>query len=76
MFSFDLKTDENSTLRLFRNRDKIDLIQLGEGSLAAKNGEAVLEKGYAEAHDLHPGDTVCAGRGLFQYRLFRQGSGN
>ncbi len=61
MFSFDLKADENATLRLFRNRDRIDLIQLDTGSPAAKSGEAVIEKGYAEAHDLHTGDTVRAG---------------
>lgn len=61
MFSFDLKTDENATLRLFRNRDKINLIQLDEGAIAEQNGEAVLEKGYAKAHDLHIGDTVTAG---------------
>lgn len=61
IFSFDLKTDENAALRLFRNRDKIDLIQLDTGSPAAKSGEAVIEKGYAEAHDLHTGDTVRAG---------------
>lgn len=61
VFSMDLKTDENATLRLFRNRDKIDLIQLDEGSAAKQNGEAVIEKGYAEAHNLHPGDTVKAG---------------
>ncbi|MBP0974437.1 MAG: ABC transporter permease, partial [Oscillospiraceae bacterium] len=28
MFSLDLKTDEHATLRLFANRNKIDLIQL------------------------------------------------
>ena len=61
MFSFDLKADDRSTLRLFRNRDKIDLIQLDDGKIAEQNGEAVLEKGYAEAHDLHIGDTVKAG---------------
>ena len=61
MFSFDLKTDENATLRLFRTRRHIDLIQLDEGSAAEKNGEAVIEKGYADAHDLQIGDTVTAG---------------
>ena len=61
MFSLDLKTDENTTLRLFRNRNSIDLIQLDAGTLAAKSGEAVIEKGYAEAHDLHIGDAVTAG---------------
>ncbi|MBQ5338291.1 MAG: FtsX-like permease family protein [Oscillospiraceae bacterium] len=61
MFSLDLKTDEHATLRLFANRNKIDLIQLDEGTLAAKNGEAVVEKGYADAHRIHIGDMLTAG---------------
>ncbi len=61
MFSLDLKTKENETLRMFRNREIIDLIQLDEGELAAKNGEAVIEKGYASAHNIHIGDTAIAG---------------
>ena len=66
MFSFDLKADHHATLRMFRNRDKIDLIQLDEGEIAAQNGEAVIEKGYAEAHDLHIGDSVKAGGADFR----------
>ena len=61
MFSLDLKTEDGATLRMFRNREMIDLIQLDEGELAAKNGEAVIEKGYASAHNIHIGDTVIAG---------------
>lgn len=61
MFSLDLKTDDSATLRMFRNREYIDLIQLDKGELAAKKGEAVIEKGYASAHDIHVGDTVSAG---------------
>ena len=61
MFSFDLKTEDNAVLRMFRTRDDIDLIQLDEGRLAAEKGEAVIEKGYASAHELHVGDTVNAG---------------
>lgn len=61
MFSFDLKTEDNGTLRLSRTRESIDLIQLDEGRLASEKGEAVIEKGYASAHELHVGDTVKAG---------------
>lgn len=61
VFSLDLKTDADSTLRLFQNRSHIDLIQLDTGTLAEKTGEAVIEKGYADAHDIHIGDTVTAG---------------
>ena len=61
MFFLDLKTDDNATLRMFRNRENINLIQLDEGRLAEKNGEAVIEKGYASAHELHVGDNIKAG---------------
>ena len=61
MFSFDLKTEDNAVLRMFRTRENIDLIQLDEGRLAAEKGEAVIEKGYASAHELHVDDTVKAG---------------
>lgn len=61
MFFLDLKTDGDATLRLFQNRNEIDLIQLDEGSPAAENGEAVIEKGYADAHEIRIGDTVTAG---------------
>ena len=61
MFSLNLKTDNNATLRMFRNRENIDLIQLDDGRLAEKNGEAVIEKGYASAHELHIGDIIKAG---------------
>lgn len=61
MFSLDLKTDDSATLRMFRNRENIDLVQLDNGELADKKGEAVIEKGYASAHDIHVGDTVRAG---------------
>lgn len=61
MFSLDLKTEDNAVLRMFRTRENIDLIQLDEGRLASEKGEAVIEKGYASAHELHVGDTVKAG---------------
>ena len=61
MFSLDLKTEDNAVLRMFRTRENIELIQLDEGRLASEKGEAVIEKGYASAHELHVGDTVKAG---------------
>ena len=59
MFSLDLKSGD-ATLRLFKNREHIDLVQLDEGKLPAKSGEAAIEKGYADVHSLHVGDTVTA----------------
>ena len=61
MFSLDLKAEDDATLRLFKIREQMDLIQLDAGNLPAEDGEAVIEKGYAEAHTLNIGDTVTAG---------------
>ena len=61
IFSIDLKAEDGSTLRMFKNRKKVDLIQLDEGRQAEKFGEAVIEKGYASAHDIHTGDFITAG---------------
>ena len=61
MFYTDLKADSGAKLRLMKNREQIDLIQLDEGRLAEKTGEAVLEKRYSEVNGIVCGDTVKAG---------------
>ena len=57
-FSIDISLDDNSVLRLMKNRDNINLIALDHGRLAEKNGEIVLEKRYSEEHNFSVGDTV------------------
>lgn len=52
MFSFDAELADESVLRVFANRASINLISVDEGRLAENVGEAVLEKRYAEEHDL------------------------
>ena len=44
MFYIDISLNSSQTLRLFKNRKDIDLIQLKEGRLAKADGEAVLLK--------------------------------
>lgn len=58
LFSMDIELEDNSVLRLMKNREKVDLIDLDEGRLSDKNGEIVLEKRYCEEHDLQVGDTI------------------
>lgn len=60
MFYSDIQAEDGSTLRMMKNRSNIDLIQLDEGRLAESQQEAVIEKRYAEEHQLHIGDTVKA----------------
>ncbi|MCM1506041.1 MAG: FtsX-like permease family protein [Ruminococcus flavefaciens] len=58
IFSMDVELDDGSVLRLMKNRENVDLVDLDNGRLAEKNGEIVLEKRYCEEHNLKVGDTV------------------
>lgn len=58
MFSVDLTQEDESTLRVFSNREEINLIHVDEGSLAEAEDEVVLEKRYAAEHSLAVGDTI------------------
>ncbi len=57
MFSTDVNVD-NSTLRLMKIREDINLIHLDSGELPSKMGEAVIEKRYAEEHNISIGDSI------------------
>ncbi|MBR1817120.1 MAG: FtsX-like permease family protein [Lachnospiraceae bacterium] len=61
MFYTDLSLNDTQTLRLFKNRENIDLIQLKEGRLAEDYGEAVLERRFAEVNDISLGDVLDIG---------------
>ncbi|MDE7132110.1 MAG: FtsX-like permease family protein, partial [Lachnospiraceae bacterium] len=58
MFSMDLEAKDGSVVRLMKNREKINLIDLDEGHLAKDSGEVVLEKRYCEEHGLKTGDSI------------------
>ena len=58
MFSFDLEMPDNSVLRIFRVREKIDLIDLDYGRIPENSGEILLEKRYCEEHEIVVGDIV------------------
>ena len=61
MFYIDLSLNDSQTLRLFKNRESIDLIQLKEGRIAQNEGEAVLERRFAEVNDISLGDSLDIG---------------
>lgn len=58
MFYMDLEADDDSVLRLMKNRESINLIVLDSGRLAETNGEIVLEKRYCEEHGFALGDNI------------------
>ncbi|MBQ3516590.1 MAG: ABC transporter permease [Lachnospiraceae bacterium] len=63
MFSVDLSQEDDSVIRVFANREEMNLIYVEEGKIASGEDEVVLEKRYAEEHSLSVGDTIeLAGR--------------
>ncbi|MCR4793012.1 MAG: ABC transporter permease [Lachnospiraceae bacterium] len=57
-FSFDESLPDGSVLRIFENREKIDTLMLESGREASEDNEIVIEKRYAEVHDLHDGSVI------------------
>ena len=56
-FYYDYKNEDDTTVRIFKVRKNIDKIYYIEGSSPKKDSDIVLEKRYAEEHDLSVGDT-------------------
>jgi len=61
----DYELSDGSVLRVFKNRESIDLISLAEGSLPSSDNEAVIERRYAEEHSLAVGDIITVGAKTF-----------
>lgn len=57
-FSFDVDMEDGSVLRIFENREKIDIVSVEKGVPAEKNGEICLEKMYCEENNIDLGDTI------------------
>lgn len=58
MFSTDREAADGSIVRLMKNREHINLLDLEEGRLAKSYGEVVLEKRYCEEHGLKTEDGI------------------
>ena len=65
-FNVDLPTDGGRVLRLFKNREKTDLLMLCEGRKPEGGSEAVLERRYAEVNGYSVGDKLTAGGEEFE----------
>ena len=57
-FYMDYKLKDDSTIRIFKNRKNINLIDLDEGKLSSSVNEIVIEKRYAKEHNLNLGDKI------------------
>lgn len=61
MFFLDYLMEDESVLRVFKNRKDINKITLKEGHIAETESEIVVERRYAEVHDINIGDTITLG---------------
>ena len=66
MFYLDFTVANAGTLRVYQNREKINLFQLEEGSIPDQNNQIALEKRYCEEHGFHVGDTIKIGDMAYQ----------
>lgn len=61
MFYLDMSLEDGSTLRIYKNREEINLLTLDEGRQAENADEVVVEKRYAKEHGLSTGDRIEIG---------------
>lgn len=66
MFYMDFEGENQSTLRLFANRKKLNLLALDEGHMAKKDKEVVMEKRYCQEQKLKVGDSIQIGGQILQ----------
>ena len=60
-FYIDMPTDDGKVLRLFKDRQKTDLVNVAKGRNVENKGETVLEKRFAEVNGYKVGDSITAG---------------
>lgn len=58
MFYEDYEVMDGKTLRVFANRENIDLVECDEGNLAEADDEIVVEKRFSQVNDVSVGDTI------------------
>ena len=58
LFYREFALDNGSTLRVFQNRDQVDLVCLMEGEFPQKPGEIAIDRMYADNNGLKVGDTI------------------
>lgn len=58
MFYEDYDVMDSKTIRVFANRENIDLVECDEGNLAEADDEIVVEKRFSQVNDISVGDTI------------------
>ena len=60
-FYIDMPTEDGKVLRLFKDREKTDLVNIAEGRKVNSRGETVIERRFAEVNGYKVGDSITAG---------------
>ncbi len=58
----DLDGKKDSTIRIYKNRDQIDLVCLMKGELPQKDDEIAIDRMYAENSNIQIGDIIKVGK--------------
>ena len=58
MFYEDYEVMDGKTIRVFANRENIDLVECDEGNLAEADDEIVVEKRFSQVNDISVGDII------------------
>ena len=66
MFYLDFLQEDESTVRVYKNREKINLPALDDGREAEKENEIVLEKQYAAEHGISVGDSITIAESSYE----------
>jgi putative ABC transport system permease protein len=65
-FYLHFNLSDGSVLRIFKNRQNINLVELNEGDNASDSNEIVLEEHYAAKHQYAVGDTISIGEDSYR----------
>ena len=60
-FYLEEALDNGSTMRIFKNREEVNLVCLMEGKLPEKAGEMAIDRMYADNNGISVGDTLKSG---------------
>lgn len=66
LFSMDYTYGDRQVLRVFADRQQIDLIRLTKGSLPEGEQDVVVERRFAEENDIATGDSISLGGRTFR----------
>ena len=65
-FYLEYEMENGSTIRVFKNREEINLMETVEGQSADTKEEVVIERRYAEEHEIKVGDDITIGDKVFE----------